>query len=76
MINVAIYQTLRSKLVGDMTQNPYLFVNDSSDDSGLSKMNPIYIYICDMERKKTRRIQILSNAFIWWETLLKTENSI
>lgn len=75
MINVAIYQTLRSKLVGDMAQNPYLFVNDSSDDSGLSKVNPIYIYISDMERKKTR-IQILFNAFIWWETLLKTENSI
>ena len=51
-MNAAIYQTLRSKLIGDMTEDLYSSAKVGSDDSGLSKVNPICIYVCDMERKK------------------------
>lgn len=35
-----------------MIENPYSIVRDGSNDSGLSKMNPVYIYIFDIEWSK------------------------
>ena len=52
ILNKTKYPTLPSYLVNYMTENPFAMVNDGSNDSGISKMNPVCVYIFDIERSK------------------------
>lgn len=49
IFNEAIYPSLRSNLVNYMAQNLLSVINDGSNESGISKMNPVCIFIFDCE---------------------------
>ena len=73
ILNEAIYPTLRSNLVSYMTENPFSIVNDGSNDSGLSKMNPVCVYIFDIERSKQVEFKFYSMCSTSREHCSKSE---
>ena len=52
ILNEAVYPSLRPNLVNYMVANPFSMVNDGSNDSEIYKMNPLCVYIFDIERSK------------------------
>ena len=47
ILNKAMAPLLHSALVHHMAENPFSIVNDCSNDCGLSKVNPVCVYIFD-----------------------------
>ena len=43
-----------------MSENPYALVNDGSSDCGPSKMNPVCVYIFDVQRSKEVELKFYS----------------
>ena len=56
-----------------MTENPFSIVNDGSNDSGLSKMNPVCVYIFDIERSKQVEFKFYSMCSTSREHCSKSE---
>ena len=48
ILNKALYPRIKTNLVEYMSENPYALVNDGSSGCGLSKMNPVCVYIFDV----------------------------
>ena len=56
-----------------MSENPYALVNDESSDCGLSKMNPVCVYIFDVKRSKQVEFKFYSVSSTSGEDCSKAE---
>ena len=73
ILNEAIYPTLHSNLIKYMAENPYAMVNDGSSDTGLLNMNPVCVYIFDIERSKQVEFKFYSMCLTSGEDCSKSQ---
>ena len=60
ILSKAMSLILKSALVDHMAENPFSIVNDDSDNCGLSKMNPVCVYIFDVQQNKQMEMTFFS----------------
>ena len=73
ILNKALYPRIKTNLVEYMSENPYALVNDGSSDCGLSKMNPVCVYIFDVQRSKQVEFKFYSMCSTTVEDCSKAE---
>ena len=73
ILNKALYPRIKTNLFEYMSENPYALVNDGSSDCGLSKMNPVCVYIFDVQRSKQVEFKFYSMCSTTGEDCSKTE---
>lgn len=74
ILNEAVYPSLRRNLVNYMAANPFSMVNDGSNDSGIYKMNPLCVYIFDIERSKQIKFKFYWMCSTTGEHCSKSQN--